>query len=95
MNPHEECPAPHVAMAQRGHAVLDWSAPHHMLERVRPVTWTCVCRATVYELCHGGGQAFIRKTVQLDGAPVVEETSRWPIGWARLVWANLLSGRAR
>ncbi|GHE45272.1 hypothetical protein GCM10017673_54200 [Streptosporangium violaceochromogenes] len=95
MNPHKECPAPHVALAQRGHAVLNWSAPHHMLERVRPVAWTCACRATVYELCQGGGRAFIRKIVQLDGGPVVHETPCWSIGSAQSVWADLLSGGAR
>jgi hypothetical protein len=95
MSVQQECVSPHVAMAQNGHARLDWSAPHHTIERARPVAWTCPCRATVYELCQGGGRAFIRRTVQLDGAPVMHETPCWSIGWTQLVWANLLCGGAR
>lgn len=95
MNPHKECPAPHVALARRGHAVLNRSAPHHAIERARPPAWTCACRATVYELCQGGGRAFIRKTVRLDGGPVACETPYRPIGPARSAWADLLSGGAR
>ncbi|GGK77868.1 hypothetical protein Ppa06_41940 [Planomonospora parontospora subsp. parontospora] len=73
----DKCFSPHVAMAQRDHIRLDWRMPYRTVERVRPVAWTCICRATVYELCQGGGQAFIRRTVQLDGAPEARETPRW------------------
>ncbi len=90
-----ECLSPHVAMARRGHIRLDWRTPSRTLERIRPMAWTCVCRATVYELCQGGGQAFIRRTVQLDGTPEIHETPRWPANEARVIWAALLSGRAR
>ncbi|MEV0352943.1 hypothetical protein AB0H88_44920 [Nonomuraea sp. NPDC050680] len=59
------------------------------------MNWTCACRATVYELCEGGGQAFIRRTAQLDHKYKIHETSRWSLAEARAIWAALLSGRAR
>ncbi|WP_371781501.1 hypothetical protein [Streptosporangium subroseum] len=82
-------------MAQRDHLRLDWRAPYRALERIRPVAWTCACRATMYELCEGGGRGFIRRTVQLHGRPETHETPRWPINEARATWMALLSGRAR
>ncbi|WP_433513403.1 hypothetical protein ACQP2T_59095 [Nonomuraea sp. CA-143628] len=59
------------------------------------MSWTCACRATVYELCEGGGQAFIRRTVQRDHKHEIHETSRWSLAEARVIWAGLLSGSAR
>ncbi|MET8049447.1 hypothetical protein ABZU75_17800 [Streptosporangium sp. NPDC005286] len=91
----ETCVSPHLGMAQRDHVRLDWHKPHHTLERVRPVAWTCVCRATVYELCEGGGRAFIRRTTQLDSGHQVDESHRWSIAEARATWTALLSGKAR
>ncbi|MFF5206352.1 hypothetical protein [Streptosporangium sp. NPDC000396] len=91
----EQCVSPHVGMAQHGHLRLDWRKPYRTPERVRPVAWTCACRATVYELCQGGGRAFLRRTVQLDGGHLVNETPRWPINEARVIWMALLAGRAR
>ncbi|WTL69328.1 hypothetical protein OG339_15925 [Streptosporangium sp. NBC_01495] len=91
----EECLSPHVAMAQRDHTRLQWRPPDRIADRVRPVSWTCVCRATIYELCQGGGQAFIRRTVQLDREHEIHETCRWSFPKARVIWAALLSGRAR
>ncbi|MGJ6968854.1 hypothetical protein ACSDR0_43830 [Streptosporangium sp. G11] len=91
----DECLSPHVVLAQRDRPRLEWQRPYPVLERVRPVAWTCFCRATVYELCEGGGRAFIRRTVQLDGGHDVHETSVCSIQEARAIWAALLSGRAR
>lgn len=93
----EECVSPHVAMLQRDHVRLVWRSPCRavVLERVRPVAWTCWCRATVYELCVGGGRAFLRRTVQLDGKHEIHETSCMPISEARVTWTALLSGRTR
>lgn len=91
----DECVSPHVAMAQRNHVRLDWRVPYRTVERVRPTSWTCHCRATVYELCEGGGQGFIRRTVQLVGGHEVHETPRWPVGEVGVIWTALLSGRAR
>ncbi|MFD8557472.1 hypothetical protein ACWDOR_01765 [Streptosporangium canum] len=90
-----ECVSPHVVMAQQNHVRLDWRRPYRTLERVRPVAWTCACRAVVYELCEGGGRAFIRRTTQLDGNRQVDESPRWPVNEARVIWTALLSGRAR
>lgn len=91
----DECLSPHVVMPQRDHIRLDWRKPYPTLERARPVAWTCWCRATVYELCEGGGRAFVRRTLQLDDGHQVYETSTWSISEARAIWAALLSGSAR
>lgn len=74
---------------------LVWREPFRAEERVRVVAWTCDCRATVYELCHAGGQGYIRKTHQLQGAPQVSETYRWLFREADAVWTALLMGDAR
>ncbi|MDP9864899.1 MULTISPECIES: hypothetical protein [Streptosporangium] len=91
----DECVSPHVAMLQRVHVRLVWQRPYPSLERARPVAWTCWCRATVYELCAGGGRAFLRRTVQLDRGPDIHETSLMPLSEARATWTALLSGSAR
>ncbi|MFJ2030545.1 hypothetical protein [Streptosporangium sp. NPDC087985] len=90
----EECLSPHVAMLQRDPVRLVWRAPCRSLLRVRPVAWTCFCRATVYELCIGGGRAFLRRTVQLRGTPQVHETALMSISQAQATWTAVLSGRA-
>ncbi|MEU7862844.1 hypothetical protein [Nonomuraea sp. NPDC049141] len=90
----EECLSPHVAMTQRDHTRLKWSKPYRTSDRIRPVDWTCACRATVYELCEGRGQAFIRRIVQFDRKQEIHETSRWSLAEARVIWAALLSGSA-
>jgi hypothetical protein len=91
----DECVSPHVAMAQRDHMRLEWQRPYRVLGRARSVAWTCFCRATVYELCEGGGRAFIRRTIQLDSKHEIHETSLLPINEARVIWTALLSGGAR
>ena len=91
----ETCVSPHLGMAQRDHVRLDWHTPDQVLERVRPVAWTCGCRATVYELFQGGGQGFIRRTLQLDGGHRVDESYRLSIPTTRATWTALLSGKAR
>ncbi|WP_329429201.1 hypothetical protein OG339_09855 [Streptosporangium sp. NBC_01495] len=92
----DACLSPHVVMVQREHVRLGWRRPYPALGRARSVAWTCFCRATVYELCEGAGRAFLRRTVQFEGGDnEVHETSTWPVGEARAIWAALLSGRAR
>ncbi len=91
----EPCLSPYVGMAQRDHVRLEWRKPYRTPDRVRPMAWTCACRATFYELCAGGGQAFIRRTVQFDGNVTVHESPRWPVNEARTVWMALLSGGVR
>ncbi|WP_326635588.1 hypothetical protein OG884_21715 [Streptosporangium sp. NBC_01755] len=91
----EACVSPHLGMAQRDHVRLDWHGPCRTPVRVRPVAWTCVCQATVYEPCEGGGQGFIRRTRQLKGGHRVDESHRWSIAGSRATWAALLSGGAR
>ncbi|WP_433248642.1 hypothetical protein ACQPYK_00895 [Streptosporangium sp. CA-135522] len=82
-------------MAQRDHVRLVWRHSYQTFERVRVREWTCVCRTPVYELCEGGGRAFIRRIVQLKGDQQVHETHRWSITEARAIWTRLLSGLAR
>ncbi|MDP9866037.1 MULTISPECIES: hypothetical protein [Streptosporangium] len=89
------CLSPHVVMPLRDHMRLVWHAPYKGVTRLRVNAWTCHCRATMYELCHAGGQAFIRRTLQLDDNRQVHETYRWPIREADDVWRALLSGKAR
>jgi hypothetical protein len=91
----DDCVSPHVAMAQRDHVRLEWREPYPVLDRARPVAWTCTCRALVYELCAGAGQGFIRKTVQDERGHRIQHTRLWPIKEAWAVWAGVLSGRAR
>ncbi|GAA4179309.1 hypothetical protein GCM10022252_00630 [Streptosporangium oxazolinicum] len=93
----DECLSPHVAMVQRDHVRLEWRRRYadSVLERARSVRWTCLCRATVYELYEGGGKAFIRRTVQLDRSPEIHDTFVYSIGEARAIWTGLLSGSAR
>ena len=91
----EQCLSPHVGMAQPDHVRLEWRKPYRTPDRVRPMAWTCTCRATFYELCSGGGQAFIRRSVQLDGNVTVHESPRWPVNEARTIWMALLSGGVR
>lgn len=91
----DECLSPHVAMPQRNHDQVEWLTPYPVLELARPVEWTCPCRATVYELWASGGQAFIRRTVQLEGHPKVHESRVMPMREARVTWMNILTGRAR
>ncbi|MEV8631535.1 hypothetical protein AB0395_07740 [Streptosporangium sp. NPDC051023] len=76
-------------------ARLDWRTPYRTLERVRPLEWTCACRATVYELCEGGGQAFIRRTVHSGEVCETHETPHSSLSEIRVAWAELLAGRAR
>src|ERR1044072_88412 len=78
-----------------GHTRLDWRRPHQALARGRHVGWTWSCRGTAHERCEGGGQAFLRRTVQLDGTPEVRKTSPCSIHEAGAIWTALLSGQAR
>ncbi|MBB5778137.1 hypothetical protein HD596_004893 [Nonomuraea jabiensis] len=95
MRADEGCLSPHVPMARRGHVRLTWLEPHGALDRVRVVAWTCTCRAVFYELCEGGGQTLIRRTLQTEAGDVVHETYQGSIIEARAVWTALLSGQAR
>ncbi|MEV6867259.1 hypothetical protein AB0M44_40495 [Streptosporangium subroseum] len=79
----------------RCHSGITCGEPYQGVARLRVIIWTCRCRATLYKLCQAGGQAFIRRTLQLDGDRQVHETYRWPIQEAGDVWRALLSGEAR
>lgn len=83
------------AVARRDHAWLGWGHPNQMLEQVRPVVWTCVCRATDYGRCEGGGWAFVQRNVELDGRSRMPEIRRWLSTETRVIWMALLSGRTR
>ncbi|MEV0230325.1 hypothetical protein [Nonomuraea sp. NPDC050786] len=48
-----------------------------------------------YELCEGGGQTLIRRTLQAEAGNVIHETHQCSIVEARVIWAALLSGQAR
>ncbi|MEU0518252.1 hypothetical protein [Streptosporangium sp. NPDC006007] len=74
---------------------LVWRTPYQGVARLRVIAWTCDCCSTLYELCHAGGQAFIRRTHRFNGARQVHETYRWPIRKGDGVWRALLSGEVR
>ncbi|GGT05703.1 hypothetical protein GCM10010156_74230 [Planobispora rosea] len=97
MLPLDDCAgiSPHIAMVQRDCVRLEWREPYPVLERVRPVAWTCVCRSVIYELRAGAGLGFIRRTVQRDDGHQVSESRPWPLREARAIWADLLIGRVR
>jgi hypothetical protein len=86
----------HVLMPRPDCRRLEWvpqySAGRYATVRVRAQTCTAEsCTRTVYELCHAGGQAFIRRRSRVS----VRETPPMPIGEARRAWEDLLYGRAR
>ncbi|MEO3805478.1 hypothetical protein [Nonomuraea sp. B1E8] len=95
MTAGEGCLSPHVPMTQRDHVRLTWLEPCAAVKRPRVVAWTCACRAVFYELCEGGGQTRIRRTLQAETGDVVHETHQCSTVEARAIWAALLSGRAR
>ncbi|MEW9531913.1 hypothetical protein [Microbispora sp. NPDC049125] len=59
------------------------------------IAWTCDCRSSVYELCHAGGVAFLRRTRRSDAGTTEHETHRWCLHQGDEVWAALLTGTAR
>ncbi|MEU4226018.1 hypothetical protein AB0F17_17115 [Nonomuraea sp. NPDC026600] len=90
-----ECASRHVRTLRRDHLRVEWALPLGALERLRPLAWTCACRATVYELCSSGSKGLIRRTVQHSDGHVVHETQPMSINDAWTLWAALLDGTAR
>lgn len=90
----EKCLSPHVAMPQKSCMRLRWHPPFEGVNRVRVLSWTCPCKAVIYELCQAGGQTFIRRTLQ-EERPEVHETYRWSLSEALKVWTGLLAGHVR
>ncbi|WP_101788076.1 hypothetical protein [Nonomuraea indica] len=82
-------------MPQRDRVRLEWRVSDLHNRRTRALAWTCDCRATVYELCAGGGQAFIRRNIQLDDGHQVHETSPVSTSETWALWVDLLSSAAR
>lgn len=95
MIPNVGCLSPHVARARDDCLRLEWHPPYPVLQRARPVVWTCHCRATVYELLLSAGRGFIRRTVQREQGNEVHETPCWHHRQAWAMWMALLSGEAR
>ncbi|MEU9887067.1 hypothetical protein [Sphaerisporangium sp. NPDC051011] len=90
----EPCLSPHLPIPQTGCQRLVWLPPGDS-SRVRVLAWTCDCRSVFFELCHAGGMAFIRRTVQKRKAPEVTETHRMGVAEGRQVWQAILVGMAR
>lgn len=90
-----ECVSRHVRTLRKDHERVEWAPPCGSLERLRPLAWTCACRATVYELCCSCSKGLIRRTVQHDAGHVVHETHPMSINDAWTLWAALLDGAAR
>nr|SBO93266.1 hypothetical protein BN4615_P2780 [Nonomuraea gerenzanensis] len=60
--------------------------------RARVRDYTCDCKVTFYELCHSGGQCFIRRTRRINGEVLVDECARGRTAKTMEVWAKLLRG---
>ncbi|WP_169953573.1 hypothetical protein [Microbispora sp. H11081] len=84
----------HVPIRRGNFRELEWWEPSPA-RRVRVLAWTCDCQARFYELCHSGGVAFIRRTVQNEDAPEISETHRWRVGQGWETWSALLTGQVR
>ncbi|TYB61409.1 hypothetical protein FXF51_28565 [Nonomuraea sp. PA05] len=62
--------------------------------RARVRDYTCDCRPTFYELCHSGGECFIRRTRRLNGQVLVDECMRGRTARTLEAWTRLLAGEA-
>ncbi|MEV0591173.1 hypothetical protein [Nonomuraea cavernae] len=91
----KELHGPHVARAQEGHEVIDWSDPVPRCESVRVRSHTCECLVTVYELCAAGGLVHIRRTVRASGGNRVSESPWLRAAEGNRLWESLLAGGAR
>ncbi len=85
----------HVAPLQAKHERLDWRMPAARAARVRVRLHTCECKATLYELCQGGGLMFVRRTVRRSDGPVVHETEWLRTALMERLWQRILLGEAR
>jgi hypothetical protein len=75
--------------------VEQYSGARFATVRVRAQTCTAdTCSRVVYELCHAGGQAFLRRRTR-GGRPVVRETPPMRTAEAEQAWQDVLYGRAR
>ncbi|MEU6715470.1 hypothetical protein ABZ897_28735 [Nonomuraea sp. NPDC046802] len=95
MSEHGEIPDFHSLHPQPlkpGHTKLTWYEPAHRVQRIRIVLHTCECRHTVYELCTGAGQAFIRRTDRENGT--VHETAWELTAIAQKTFSQILIGEA-
>ncbi len=91
----DACPAPHLPPLKDDAKPLAWHASQRFA-RFRVLAWTCgEHRETWYELCSGGGMAFIRRMSGDPVTPEVSQTHAWKLAEAQQVWAALLSGHVR
>jgi hypothetical protein len=89
------CPAPHLPPLREKAQRLTWHASRRF-PRFRIVASTCHQHRKIwYELCEGGGLAFIRRMSGEESEPEVSQTHAWRVAEARTVWIALLSGQVR
>ena len=92
----EEYHGPHVEMRQPACQEIEWRQVKQPVGRVRVISHTCECRATVYELCGLGGGYFVRRTIRGPrGGVQVAESPAVNAGRAGALWFAVLRGRAR
>jgi hypothetical protein len=91
----EDAHGPHVAMRRAGFEPLHWRPFRDDGGRVRVISHTCECLATLYELCGAGGACFIRRTVRGPSGDMSSESPRVDLGRTEERWFRLLRGRAR
>ncbi|MFC0864635.1 hypothetical protein ACFHYQ_20295 [Sphaerimonospora cavernae] len=95
INDLNACLAPHLPPLTDEAKPLLWHASQQFA-RFSVLAWTCSeHRETWYELCSGGGMAYIRRMSGDPVKPEVSQTHAWTMTEAREVWAALLSGHVR
>jgi hypothetical protein len=74
---------------------IEWRRIPPPRDRVRVLSHTCECLATLYELCGLRGAYFVRRTTRGPGGDEVAESPRLIAGQAGDLWFRLLRGHAR
>ncbi|GAA3113984.1 hypothetical protein GCM10020001_036440 [Nonomuraea salmonea] len=82
----------HVGPLLPDRVELSWYEPVSRAAVVRVVAHTCGCQAMAYELCTAGGQGFVRRADQEQGA--VHETAWTLVAVARRTFEMILGGQA-
>ncbi|GGT30964.1 hypothetical protein GCM10010176_089400 [Nonomuraea spiralis] len=88
----DRCPGIHLPEPRPTCTPILWYPMRSARERIRVQAYTCECLHTFYELCHAGGQGFLRRTRRTHRTPYMDESLRMPQPRALLMWTALLTG---
>lgn len=78
-----------------GATEVEWLGEPRRFDRVRVSAHTCWCKATMYELCHAGGLAFVRRTLQREPHLVVSDSHPMLSREADDLWQMIITGEAK